>query len=57
MEDKITKQNVLVTGASKGIGLAITEFLAQHNYFVFAGTKNLDDIKRLSEIDITKSIG
>lgn len=38
---------VLVTGATSGIGLRIAEELAANGYFVYAGARKDDDIKRL----------
>jgi len=34
----------LVTGASSGIGAAITKILAQHNIIVYAATRNVENI-------------
>jgi len=42
---------VLVTGASSGIGLKITEYLADAGHFVYAGARKPDDIARLSAMD------
>jgi NAD(P)-dependent dehydrogenase (short-subunit alcohol dehydrogenase family) len=42
---------VLVTGASSGIGLKITEHLAAAGHFVYAGARKADDIARLSAMD------
>src|SRR3974390_482581 len=41
---------VLVTGASTGIGRNITERLAAHGYFVYAGARKEADLKALSAI-------
>ena len=54
---------VLVTGASSGIGRNITERLAAHGYFVYAGARKDDDLKSLAAIrnvqpvrlDVTKA--
>lgn len=48
-----TPQTVLVTGASSGIGRAITEKLSARGSLVFAGARkasDLDDLKRLSNV-------
>lgn len=42
---------VLVTGASSGIGLKITEYLADAGHFVYAGARKPEDIERLSAMD------
>jgi len=39
---------VLVTGASSGIGLKITEKLAASGYHVYAGARKADDLERLN---------
>jgi NAD(P)-dependent dehydrogenase (short-subunit alcohol dehydrogenase family) len=45
-----SQKAVLVTGASTGIGRAITERLAKHGYFVYAGARKEADLKALSSI-------
>jgi len=45
-----SQKAVLVTGASTGIGRAITELLARHGYFVYAGARKEADLKTLSSI-------
>jgi NAD(P)-dependent dehydrogenase (short-subunit alcohol dehydrogenase family) len=53
---------VLVTGASTGIGRKITERLAAHGYFVYAGARKDSDLQALSalqnvqpvRLDVTK---
>lgn len=47
---------VLITGASTGIGLFMTELLAEHGYFVYAGARSADDLKRLDAMDNVKSV-
>jgi len=42
---------VLVTGASSGIGLKITEKLAASGYHVYAGARKADDLERLNAMD------
>lgn len=54
---------VLVTGASSGIGRKITERLAAHGYFVYAGARKDEDLTALAAIknvepvrlDVTKA--
>jgi NAD(P)-dependent dehydrogenase (short-subunit alcohol dehydrogenase family) len=53
---------VLVTGASSGIGLAITQYLTDHGFYVYAGARKEEDLKRLNtmknvsavRLDVTK---
>lgn len=49
--DEHPQKAVLVTGASSGIGLKITERLAAEGHFVYAGARKPEDIKRLSAMD------
>ena len=49
-------QAVLVTGASSGIGLRITEHLTQQGYFVYAGARKDADLKRLDAMKNVQSI-
>lgn len=43
------KKNVLVTGASTGIGLATTEALIKNNYTVYACARKQEDLVRLEK--------
>ena len=47
---------VLVTGASSGIGLKITEVLSSKGYFVYAGARKQADLDRLNAMDNVQSI-
>lgn len=47
---------VLVTGASTGIGRMITERLAAHGYFVYAGARKQTDLDALDAIDNVQGI-
>lgn len=47
---------VLVTGASSGIGKRITETLAAHGFFVFAGARKASDIEALSALENVEGI-
>jgi len=47
---------VLITGASTGIGRRITERLAGHGYFVYAGARKDSDIEALNAIENVQAI-
>lgn len=47
---------VLVTGASSGIGRKITEALAAHGYYVYAGARKPQDLEALDAIDNVQSV-
>lgn len=47
---------ILVTGASSGIGLKITEYLAAAGHFVYAGARKEKDLARLNEMPNVQSI-
>ncbi len=47
---------VLVTGASSGIGLKITEVLAANGYFVYAGARKQKDLDALNAIENVQSL-
>jgi NAD(P)-dependent dehydrogenase (short-subunit alcohol dehydrogenase family) len=47
---------VLVTGASSGIGLEITERLAADGYYVYAGARKAEDLERLSRMDNVSAV-
>lgn len=47
---------VLVTGASSGIGLAITELLAKSGFHVYATARKDDDLQRLEAMDNVSSL-
>jgi NAD(P)-dependent dehydrogenase (short-subunit alcohol dehydrogenase family) len=47
---------VLVTGASSGIGLRMTEVLSKNGFFVYAGARSEEDLERLDAMDDVKSI-
>jgi NAD(P)-dependent dehydrogenase (short-subunit alcohol dehydrogenase family) len=50
-EAPTAQKAVLVTGASSGIGLKITEQLAAAGYHVYAGARKPDDLARLDAMD------
>ncbi|MGI9530537.1 SDR family NAD(P)-dependent oxidoreductase [Lutimonas sp.] len=47
---------ILVTGASSGIGLKITEVLSSKGYFVYAGARKQEDLDRLNAMKNVQSI-
>jgi len=47
---------VLVTGATSGIGLGITQALARSGTFVYAGARSEDDIARLNAMDNVRAL-
>jgi NAD(P)-dependent dehydrogenase (short-subunit alcohol dehydrogenase family) len=47
---------VLVTGATSGIGLRITERLASEGYFVYAGARKAEDIERLNGMENVEAV-
>ncbi|MCL1630362.1 SDR family oxidoreductase [Sporolactobacillus sp. CPB3-1] len=49
MEEQMNRKNVFITGSSGGIGTAAIEKLVAQGYRVFAGVRNPEKIKRLSE--------
>ncbi|MFY0627915.1 MAG: SDR family oxidoreductase [Reichenbachiella sp.] len=53
---KTEQKAVLVTGATSGIGLKITEELSSKGYFVYAGARKKTDMDRLNAMENVKSI-
>jgi NAD(P)-dependent dehydrogenase (short-subunit alcohol dehydrogenase family) len=47
---------VLVTGASSGIGLKVTEFLSDRGFYVYAGGRKPADLERLDAMDNVSSV-
>ena len=54
--DDTAKKAVLVTGASSGIGLKITERLAANGFHVYAGARKAADLERLDAMDNVSSV-
>lgn len=54
--EEVEQRAVLVTGASSGIGLRITELLSQQGYVVYAGARNEQDLKRLEAMKNVESL-
>lgn len=55
MDLHLTDKIAVVTGANKGIGLAITEALVAEGAFVVAGaltTENLEAIERVTPVQV-----
>jgi NADPH:quinone reductase-like Zn-dependent oxidoreductase len=50
VEGQEAQKAVLVTGASSGIGLKVTEYLSDAGYFVYAGARKEKDLERLRKI-------
>ncbi len=50
------EQAVLVTGASSGIGLRMTEVLSENGFFVYAGARKAEDLERLDAMANVKSV-
>ena len=50
------QKSVLVTGASSGIGLKITEVLAERGIHVYAGARKAEDLKRLDAMENVSSL-
>lgn len=47
---------ILVTGASSGIGLRITETLASNGFYVYAGARKVEDLERLDALENVSAI-
>ena len=55
-QDNSTQKAILVTGATSGIGLKITEVLSAKGYFVYAGARKQADIDRLNAMDNVQAV-
>lgn len=47
---------VLITGASSGLGLKMTEELSANGFFVYAGVYKQEDFKRLNDMDNVEAV-
>ncbi len=47
---------ILVTGASSGLGLRVTQVLSANGFFVYAGARSADDLQRLDGMENVKSV-
>ncbi len=52
----VTEKAVLITGATSGLGLRMTEVLSQNGYIVYAGGRDQDDLDRLEAMDNVEAI-
>jgi NAD(P)-dependent dehydrogenase (short-subunit alcohol dehydrogenase family) len=50
------RKAVLVTGASSGIGRRITEVLAEHGHFVYAGARKAEDLAELDRMENVEAL-
>jgi NAD(P)-dependent dehydrogenase (short-subunit alcohol dehydrogenase family) len=55
-QDSLAIKAVLVTGASSGVGLAITQYLASHGFYVYAGARKEEDLKHLNTMKNVSSV-
>lgn len=55
-QDVVNQKAVLVTGASSGIGLRIAKVLADNGYYVYAGARKAEDLRRLDALDNVSSV-
>lgn len=55
-QEEVNQKAVLVTGASSGIGLRIAEVLADNGYYVYAGARKAEDLRRLDALDNVSSV-
>jgi NAD(P)-dependent dehydrogenase (short-subunit alcohol dehydrogenase family) len=54
--DDAEPKPVLVTGASSGLGLRITQMLSEKGYLVYAGARKEEDLKRLDAMENVESV-
>ncbi len=55
-EEPADRKAVLVTGASSGIGLKITEVLASNGFHVYAGARKAADLERLDAMENVSAV-
>jgi NAD(P)-dependent dehydrogenase (short-subunit alcohol dehydrogenase family) len=55
-DDAAAQKAVLITGASSGIGLKITEKLAANGFYIYAGARKAADLERLDTMDNVSSV-
>ncbi len=55
-DDSTSRKAVLVTGASSGIGLKVAQKLAANGFYVYAGARKSEDLKRLDAMENISSV-
>jgi NAD(P)-dependent dehydrogenase (short-subunit alcohol dehydrogenase family) len=55
-DEAVAQKAVLVTGASSGIGRRITEVLAEHGHFVYAGARKDADLAELDRMENVEAV-
>jgi len=55
-EEASPAKAVLVTGASSGIGLQITETLSRNGFYVYAGARKAEDLKMLDAMENVSAV-
>ena len=55
-QEALDQKAVLVTGASSGIGLRITETLSHNGFYVYAGARDPGDLERLNAMDNVSAV-
>jgi NAD(P)-dependent dehydrogenase (short-subunit alcohol dehydrogenase family) len=55
-EETSPAKAVLVTGASSGIGLQITETLSRNGFYVYAGARKAEDLKMLDAMENVSAV-
>ncbi|MBX2849224.1 MAG: SDR family oxidoreductase [Acidiferrobacterales bacterium] len=55
-ESKPEKKAILITGASSGLGLKMTEVLSSNGFFVYATARKEADLKRLNAMENVESV-
>jgi len=55
-ENNPAQKAILVTGASSGLGRAMTEMMASNGYFVYAGARKDKDMQELNAIENVQAV-
>lgn len=55
-QESAPERAVLVTGATSGIGLRMTEVLSQNGFFVYAGARASEDMERLDAMPNVRAV-
>lgn len=56
LAEEVKLKPILVTGASSGIGLRVTEVLSKNGYFVYAGARKKEDLEQLDGMKNVESV-